>query len=126
MRKVLISILIFLAIIFLDQIIKYFVQQNLSHLVVLNEKGAWGILPSWVAWLGFIGIIVITIKEKYFSYALIAIAAAGVSNVLDRFLYGGVVDYIHVMNFPVFNAADAIITVGVLFEFVKGVKDKKL
>ena len=42
------------------------------------------------------------------------LAAGALSNVLDRFFYGGVIDYIQFWIVPVFNLADMMIIVGLL------------
>lgn len=57
-------------------------------------------------------------KHTFFSYASSALLiAGGIGNLLDRILYGFVVDYIHVLFFDyIFNFADCCVTVGaVLF-----------
>ena len=76
-------------------------------------------------------------------FALILILAGGVANVVDRFMaitgnyyFDGVRDFFNFefMNFPVFNAADACVTVGafiliiyLIFQiFVQGSKDRKV
>ena len=75
-------------------------------------------------------------------FALILILAGGVANVVDRFMaitgnyyFDGVRDFFNFefMNFPVFNAADAYVTVGafiliiylIVQIFVQGSKDRK-
>lgn len=75
-------------------------------------------------------------------FALILILAGGVANVVDRFMaitgnyyFDGVRDffYFEFMSFPVFNAADAYVTVGafiliiylIVQIFVQGSKDRK-
>lgn len=45
-------------------------------------------------------------------YSLCLIAGGGLSNLLDRFLHGGVVDYIDAIGFPIFNLADILIIIG--------------
>lgn len=45
-----------------------------------------------------------------FSFSMILYGA--VSNAYDRIVYGGVVDYVQVFVWPVFNIADVLITVG--------------
>jgi lipoprotein signal peptidase len=47
--------------------------------------------------------------------ALIAIIFGGLSNLIDRLTYQGVVDYIMIGWWPVFNLADALIVVGILW-----------
>lgn len=52
-----------------------------------------------------------------FSAELGIILGAGASNVLDRFIHGGVVDYVFWhkwFNFAVFNFADVMINLGVV------------
>ena len=56
--------------------------------------------------------------QKLFSFALACILSGAVGNVIDRVLYGYVVDFLdfHYANwhFPAFNIADSAITVGAL------------
>lgn len=58
--------------------------------------------------------------RNYFAFGLIF--GAGCSNILDRFTYGGVVDYIYWhygFEFAVFNIADVFIDMGVGILLVK-------
>jgi signal peptidase II len=56
--------------------------------------------------------------EKLFSFALACILGGAIGNVIDRSLYGYVVDFLdfHLRNwhFPAFNIADSAITVGAI------------
>ena len=102
-----------------------------------NFGGAFSILQHQKIFFILMGIFVpiilfIFLRKKIFSDIKYLIATAFISggafgNLLDRFLYGYVVDYIAVGTFPVFNISDSFITVGavclgllLLFE-----KDKK-
>ncbi len=55
------------------------------------------------------------------------VIAGSVSNILDRVVYGGVVDFIHVhingWSFAVFNIADVAIVVGVCIMMLQEVYD---
>lgn len=42
------------------------------------------------------------------------IVIGGLSNIIDRLWYGGVIDYIYIGIFPVFNLSDVCIVIGAL------------
>ncbi len=54
--------------------------------------------------------------QKLFSFALACILGGAIGNVIDRVLYGYVVDFLDFhwrgMHFPAFNIADSAITIG--------------
>ena len=54
--------------------------------------------------------------QKLFSFALACILGGAIGNVIDRLLYGYVVDFLsfhwHNWHFPAFNVADSAITIG--------------
>lgn len=49
-------------------------------------------------------------------YPMAVVLAGGIGNLLDRFFYGAVADFIRLdfMNFPIFNVADIAVTTGVI------------
>lgn len=123
-----------------DQVIKYFVLLNLKPIgtfpvipglfelsYVENRGSAFGMMAnhSWiiigivVLGCAFVGFLLFRYQHHtFFSRAAATlIIAGGIGNLIDRFLYGYVVDYLHVLFFDyVFNFADCCITVGaVLF-----------
>jgi len=57
--------------------------------------------------------------QKLFSFSLACILGGAIGNVIDRSLYGYVVDFLdfHVAgwHFPAFNVADSAITIGAVF-----------
>ena len=53
-------------------------------------------------------------KTILFDAAVGLITGGAAGNILDRFLYGYVVDFIDIRVWPVFNIADCAITVGVV------------
>ena len=54
--------------------------------------------------------------QKLFAFAIASILGGAVGNVIDRLLYGHVVDFLdfhwHGWHFPAFNVADSAITIG--------------
>ena len=98
-----------------DRVSKYLVMERFEDLVVINQNGLFGILPWWVSLIGLIGIFIFVFKEKYYDWVIGMILVAGISNLLDRVLYNGVIDFIAVGSFPVFNLADAVISCGVIY-----------
>lgn len=125
----------FICIMCVDQAIKYlFTHGGLSvksewiDLVLTYNRG---VAFSMFAFLGeYLKIIQLVLIAGIFGYligerAMLArfsvelgiILGAGASNVLDRFIHGGVVDYVFWhkwFNFAVFNFADVMINLGVV------------
>ena len=122
------SILVF----WLDQEVKTIILDGfryegsvISITYVLNEGVAFSLfafLGEWLKWIQLIfvillGYVVLASRDflcnHYFSFALIV--GSGVSNLYDRFLNGGVVDYIYWhygFEFAIFNLADIFINIG--------------
>ena len=96
-----------------------------SITLVLNEGVAFSMLAFLGPYLKFfqiallIGVFVYAFYAGWFknySAPLGLILASGASNVYDRFVYGGVIDYAYWhcgFDFAVFNAADVMIDIGV-------------
>lgn len=119
-----------------DQLIKYFVLENLVNagrvtaiphildLIYVENRGvAFGMFSN-MRWL-FVAITSIVIiafiimlfkegyKSKLFSISCVLIVGGGIGNLIDRLAYGFVVDYLQLSFFsPVCNFADYCITVG--------------
>ena len=60
----------------------------------------------------------ISVFEPFLNWTLAFILGGSVGNLIDRFLYGHVIDFIHVhyanvWHYPVFNLADCGIVIGV-------------
>ncbi len=136
-------LLLAIATVFLDRITKlialyYFetpirVTNFLEFVLVFNRGVSWGLLHSersihfYLLTLLICAIIVTfcfyTVVQYMHNrpvYAEIMILAGAVSNnMVDRFVYAGVIDFIHVSygswSFPVFNVADSAIVLGVMW-----------
>lgn len=91
-----------------------------------NSGAAFGIFQNGTIFFAIITailsavIIVMLFKYKkhdFWTYAAaIMVVAGGIGNLIDRLVYGYVVDYIHVMFFDyIFNFADCLVVVGVIF-----------
>ena len=98
---------------------------------VHNSGAAFSFLAGasgWQRWfftvLGFVaaGIIVWMLKshpgQKLFCFAMACILGGALGNVIDRIVYGYVIDFLDFhwrgMHFPAFNVADSAITVGAI------------
>lgn len=135
-----ISIISILTII--DLIIKVIVDNYLKHITIIknffsltyvkNYGAAWGIFDNKQYFLILIAIIFLffIIKEikqnkedkiKILGYILITSGLLG--NLINRFIYGYVIDYLSFKiinyNYPVFNLADILIVLGVFIVIIK-------
>lgn len=134
-----------------DQFIKMTVITNLKPVGTLtaipgfleftyleNTGAAFGFFSgfSWVIMILtlILSVIVIVFVFRYKHHTFLSYAwctlvvAGGIGNLIDRFAFGYVVDYIHVLFFPyIFNFADCCVVVGaVLFAvWYLFVKEKK-
>lgn len=134
-----------------DQIIKMII----SNTLVLNESikvikeffyitnvhnygAAWSILSNQVWLLIIIAVIALIviymsfIKDKKLSkldIVLLSMLIAGImGNLIDRVIYGYVIDYLDFYifgyNFPVFNLADTLIVLSAIALFIKSLKEE--
>ncbi|MDP3836667.1 MAG: signal peptidase II [bacterium] len=84
----------------------------------LPLRGDWlTILLSLIIAALFFVIIYLTLKKKanYWTPLLLTVILFGaISNILDRYIYGAVIDYLDLKYFSIFNIADAMISSGVI------------
>ncbi len=103
---------------------------SLNLTLVFNKGAAFGFLSTASGWqnLFFIGIAVAatavilyllrrtSAKDRLMAVALMLILGGAIGNLIDRLLYGHVVDFIDVYygawHWPAFNVADSGITIG--------------
>ena len=59
-------------------------------------------------------------RHFLFSCVCVLIAAGGIGNLIDRIVYGYVIDFLYfrLINFPIFNFADCCVSVGAVLLFV--------
>lgn len=137
-----IALIIGVLIVAVDQIIKYFVSVNLQpigsvsvidnlfSLTYVENKGVAFGMFSGMRWIFIaftvvlIGIIVFYMfkkkpQSKLFYVCTALIIGGGIGNLIDRFFYGYVIDYLSVSFFPpVCNFADYCITIGTVLLIV--------
>ena len=143
-----------LLLILLDQLTKWLVVQNMNlgeripivepYLALLshrNKGAAWGMLEGQM-WLFYIvtvlvvaGIIYFFHKEakgiKLLSLSLMFLLGGAIGNFIDRLFRKEVVDFVDVIipvinyDFPIFNVADAALTVGVVLMILHVIVDEK-
>jgi signal peptidase II len=135
----------FIFVFILDQVIKSFFLNGYdwnSECISLNFTLNKGVAFSMFAFLGeylkFIQVVLIGSvlgyifwKRKEFTEyaaALGLLMGGGISNLLDRFLHGGVVDYVYWhcgFDFAIFNFADVMIDLGVLLILIISFRNDK-
>jgi signal peptidase II len=130
--------LIFLILIFLDQITKFLILENLFFgksqkifenflyfTLVKNTGAAFGILSGFnflfifLTFLFILFVISIYKNLKYLNdfvkYGILLQFSGAISNLIDRIRLGYVIDFIDLKFWPVFNLADIFITIGTFF-----------
>ena len=85
---------------------------------------------KWLQLALLAGVLAYTLwlKEKRYLIPVGIMVGAGLSNVADRFIYGGVVDYVYWhygFSFAVFNFADVMIDIAVIWLFILNYTVKK-
>ena len=144
-RKLAVFFIAFAIILAVDQIIK------LIFINGFNWESSWmsltlafnkGVAFSMFAFLGeylkfiqtalILGVFYYLVKQKRIlndhAEPLGILLGAGSSNLLDRFIHGGVVDYVywhHWFEFAIFNFADVAIDVAVFLIFLQSFKGKR-
>ena len=59
-------------------------------------------------------------------WATSLVIIGALSNLIDRFIFGYVIDYINIFIWPIFNLADCLIVAGILIYIVNEIKFKKV
>jgi len=127
--------------IIIDQLIKLFIKTNITKDIVIipkifkitnviNTGAAFSILKNNNTLLILITIIILVLLNYYIKknniendYFELGIILGGiVGNLFDRLLYNGVIDYIEISSFPVFNLADSLIVLGIILLIIKEFK----
>ena len=130
--------IIVVVVFLLDQFTKFFITKNLLlsqsvpiakgvlyFTVVHNRGAAFGILKNQVPLFILTAVIAVVLiylnlkrnKKKelsFYNFSLSLILAGALGNLADRIRLGYVIDFIDLRIWPVFNLADAAITIGAI------------
>lgn len=135
-------VLIASLVVIVDRLAKYLVFSNLLqgqsievipkffHLtLVLNTGAAFGIFKNFTAFFVVSSLSVIALigiyawycklKDLFLSVVLGLILGGAIANLIDRLIFGYVIDFLDFRIWPVFNIADSSITVGSILLVVK-------
>ncbi|MGB6328127.1 MAG: signal peptidase II [Halarcobacter sp.] len=146
-RKLKIVFIIFSIIFIIDQVVKYgFANLDwdvegpyMSLQLAYNYGVAFSMFSFLAEYLKYIQLTIVlggliylyknpdVFEDYYIPIALLC--AGGLSNILDRFTYGGVVDYFYWhygFEFAIFNIADVIIDLAIVIIIYKQIKQARL
>ena len=136
-KKNIIIFSIALVIAFLDQFTKFLIKQNIQlghsvpiiknilHLTyVTNTGSAFGLFKNFNLFFILFSIIVIIIifyhlkkivkNDKLLLFSVGFLLGGTFGNLIDRILFGAVIDFIDFRIWPVFNLADSAVTIGIV------------
>lgn len=131
-RSILLLMVVMSSVFLIDQAIKSIFLGGfrlytpyIDLILVFNKGVAFSMFASldgalkWIQIVLLAGVIGYTLWLKKVCYLIPVgiMTGAGLSNVADRFIHGGVVDYVYWhygFNFAVFNAADVMIDIAVI------------
>lgn len=136
------SLIVIICIIVLDQLTKFFAKSLLdwhesifvidnffSFTLTKNTGGAFSILHGNNLLLFFAGILITIALFYYLMRAdkrevmpIAFIIGGAIGNLIDRVLHGGVIDFIQVSVWPIFNIADIAISLGVILLIIRLIK----
>ena len=102
--------------------------------LLFNEGSAFGIkiFKGNKIWIIITSLFIILLyslpaKDRLSRTSRAFLVSGAIGNLLDRIIYGRVVDFINLPYWPTFNVADALITIGIvlaLTSFFKGWRDE--
>ena len=143
LRSIAILLAVLSAVLVADQFLKNLFVEGFRHytecidLILVYNRGVafsmFAFLAEWLKWIQLAllaGVVSYTLwlKENRYLIPVGIMVGAGLSNVADRFIHGGVVDYVYWhcgFNFAVFNFADVMIDLAVVWLIILNYTAKK-
>ena len=146
MKQLKISLIIFVGLFLVDQFVKYgFANWGWDvdgPIMSLKLAYNYGVAFSMFAFLAenlkYIQLFIVVVgviyllknKDVYYKYyiPITLLFAGGLSNILDRFTYGAVVDYFYwhyMFEFAIFNFADVIIDLAVVIIIIMQIQESR-
>lgn len=136
-----------LLIIVLDQLTKYIISKSLTlnqsiellpflKLTLIHNTGAAFGLFRGMQWLSVLFALLVTAiiiyylnkipeKDKLLQTSIALILGGAIGNLIDRMLFGYVIDFIDMVFWPAFNIADSAISIGAVLLVISFLRTKK-
>lgn len=127
MRNILDKIYVMIVVIILLLQTVSFCVQKYSEVSTINNSFIFGLfgnnfLSIFFSILILLLIIILENKKIISNNSFVLVVAGAISNIVDRLIYGGSVDYISILNYPTFNLADVLIVIGCLILILEMMK----
>jgi signal peptidase II len=133
------SIILFLLFIIIDRITKVWaltlsanktIDLGIVEFVYMTNTGAgFSILQNQNILLSWIAVIALGVIIFYYSHfpklGFLMIISGIIGNLIDRLFYGHVIDFINFKFWPVFNVADSLVFLGVIYTVIVWIKEDK-
>lgn len=113
--------IISLIVLVLDQLSKFIVKNNFFY--ITNTGSLFGLFQNYNILLIILTVIVVIVLlyylikhklKRYEQIFLSLILGGGIGNLIDRLIYGHVIDFIDLGFWPSFNIADLAISIGII------------
>lgn len=121
------TVIIFILLLMADRITKFWATTLttekdygiLAFTYVTNTGAGFSLFSGMNVWLAVLSIMVliaiIYYRKEIPKFSTMMISAGILGNRIDRIFYGSVIDFINFKFWPVFNVADSLICIGVLY-----------
>ena len=107
----------------IDGVFEFHYTENRGVAFGMLEGQLWLFVPMTLLVVALLGVMLLRSplrQFKLFTIPAVMIIAGAVGNLIDRILYGYVIDFLYfkLIDFPIFNFADCCVVVGAILLFV--------